>query len=75
MSNKCFNIILTRTIIRFILKMYLGGIKMNSVLKQGVIIFLIYILILTYLLFASNRFENLENNNKKMENVTRNISE
>ena len=48
---------------------------MNSVLKQGVIIFLIYILILTYLLFASNRFENLENNNKKMENVTRNISE
>ena len=66
---------MTRTIIRFILKVYLGGIKMNSVLKQGVIIFLIYILILTYLLFASNRFENLENNNKKMENVTRNISE
>ena len=48
---------------------------MNSVLKQGVIIFLIYILILTYLFFAANRFENLENNNKKMENVTRNISE
>ena len=75
MSNKCFNIILTRTIIRFILKMYLGGIKMNSVLKQGVIIFLIYILILTYLLFASNRFENLENNNKKIENGVINISE
>ena len=75
MSNKCFNIILTRTIIRLILKMYLGGIKMNSVLKQGVIIFLIYILILTYLLFASNRFENLENNNKKIENGVINISE
>ena len=75
MSNKCFNIMLTRTIIRFILKMYLGGIKMNSVLKQGVIIFLIYILILTYLLFASNRFENLENNNKKIENGVINISE
>ena len=80
MSNKCFNIILTRTIIRFILKMYLGGIKMNSVLKQGVIIFLIYILILTYLLFASNRFEGTYGYRRikeglKIENGVINISE
>ena len=75
MSNKCFNFILTRTIIRYILELYLGGINMNSLVKNGLIIVGIYLILVSYLFFAANRVENLENNNKKMENVTRNISE
>ena len=66
---------LTRTIIRFILNLYLGGINMNSLVKNGLIIVGIYLVFVSYLFFVSNRFENLENNNKKMENVVRNISE
>lgn len=48
---------------------------MNSLMKNGLIIVGIYLILVSYLFFAANRFENLENNNKKMENVTRNISE
>ena len=48
---------------------------MNSLVKYGLIILRIYLLLVSYLFFAANRFENLENNNKKLENVTRNISE
>ena len=66
---------MTRTIIRYILDLYLGGINMNSLVKNGLIIVGIYLILVSYLFFAANRFENLENNNKKMENVTRNISE
>ena len=66
---------MTRTIIRYILELYLGGINMNSLVKNGLIIVGIYLILVSYLFFAANRFENLENNNKKMENVTRNISE
>ena len=48
---------------------------MNSLVKNGLIIVGIYLILVSYLFFAANRFENLENNNKKMENVVRNISE
>lgn len=48
---------------------------MNSLIKSSLIIVGIYLILVSYLFFAANRFENLENNNKKMENVTRNISE
>ena len=48
---------------------------MNSLMKNGLIIVGIYLILVFYLFFAANRFENLENNNKKMENVTINISE
>ena len=48
---------------------------MNSLVKSGLIIVGIYLILVSYLFFAANRVENLENNNKKMENVTRNISE
>ena len=48
---------------------------MNSLMKKSLIIVGIYLILVSYLFFAANRFENLENNNKKIENVTRNISE
>lgn len=48
---------------------------MNSLMKKSLIIVGIYLILVSYLFFAANRFENLENNNEKMENVTRNISE
>ena len=48
---------------------------MNSLMKNSLIIVGIYLILVYYLFFAANRFENLENNNKKMENVTINISE
>ena len=48
---------------------------MNSLMKKSLIIVGIYLILVSYLFCAANRFENLENNNKKMENVTRNISE
>lgn len=48
---------------------------MNGLMKKSLIIVGIYLILVSYLFFAANRFENLENNNKKMENVTRNISE
>ena len=48
---------------------------MNSLMKNSLIIVGIYLILVSYLFFAAHRFENLENNNKKMENVTRNISE
>ena len=48
---------------------------MNSLVKNGLIIVGIYLVFVSYLFFVSNRFENLENNNKKIENGVINISE
>ena len=48
---------------------------MNSLMKKSLIIVGIYLILVSYLFFAANRFENLENNNKKMENGRINISE
>lgn len=48
---------------------------MNSLVKNSLIILGIYLVLISYLFFAANRFENLENNNKKIDNVVRNISE
>lgn len=48
---------------------------MNNLVKNGLIIFGIYVVFVSYLFFAANRFENLENKSKKFDNVVRNVSE
>lgn len=64
-SNKCFNLLLTRTIVRIILDLVKKG-EMNMLnnvrkgLKTGIIIFLIYVLFVLYLLLVSDRVEKLE---------------
>ncbi len=46
---------------------------MNKVLKQWVIILGVYFIFVSFLFYASYRFEKLEN--KNMEIISRNISE
>ena len=48
---------------------------MNSLMKNSLIIVGIYLILVSYLFFAANRFENLENNNKNTDNDVINISE
>ena len=48
---------------------------MNSLVKNSLIIMGIYLILVSYLFFAANRFEKFEHRNKKMENVVINISE